>query len=51
MINHLNKINIREQVEAQDVIKYGVIPEFMGRFPIIVGLDALTESSASTSVN
>lgn len=37
------KINIREQVEAQDVIKYGVIPEFMGRFPIIVGLDALTE--------
>ena len=39
-----NKINIREQVEAQDVIKYGVIPEFMGRFPIIVGLDALTEN-------
>jgi len=38
-----NKINIREQVEAQDVIKYGVIPEFMGRFPIIVGLDSLTE--------
>jgi ATP-dependent Clp protease ATP-binding subunit ClpX len=39
-----NKINIREQVEAQDVIKYGVIPEFMGRFPIIVGLDSLTKS-------
>ncbi|MDA8882857.1 ATP-dependent Clp protease ATP-binding subunit ClpX [bacterium] len=38
------KINIREQVEAQDVIKYGVIPEFMGRFPIIVGLDSLTKS-------
>ena len=40
----MNKINIREQVEAQDVIKYGVIPEFMGRFPIIVGLDSLTKS-------
>ena len=37
-----NKINIRETVEAQDLIKYGVIPEFMGRFPIIVGLDSLT---------
>ena len=37
-----NKINIRETVEAQDLIKYGVIPEFMGRFPIIVGLDPLT---------
>jgi ATP-dependent Clp protease ATP-binding subunit ClpX len=39
-----NKINIREQVESKDLIKYGVIPEFMGRFPIVVGLDALTET-------
>lgn len=38
-----NKINIRETVQAQDVIKYGVIPEFMGRFPILVGLDPLSE--------
>jgi ATP-dependent Clp protease ATP-binding subunit ClpX len=36
-------INVRENVEAQDVIKYGVIPEFMGRFPVLVGLDPLTE--------
>lgn len=38
-----NKINIRETIQSQDVIKYGVIPEFMGRFPILVGLDPLTE--------
>lgn len=38
-----NKINIRETVQAQDVIKYGVIPEFMGRFPILVGLDPLSK--------
>jgi ATP-dependent Clp protease ATP-binding subunit ClpX len=37
------EINIRENVEAQDVIKYGVIPEFMGRFPVLVGLDPLNE--------
>ena len=36
-------INVRENVQAQDVIKYGVIPEFMGRFPVLVGLDALNE--------
>lgn len=36
-----NEINIRENVSAQDVIKYGVIPEFMGRFPVLVGLDPL----------
>lgn len=36
-------INVREHVTAQDVIKYGIIPEFMGRFPIIVGLDPLNE--------
>jgi len=38
-----SKINIRETVQAQDVIKYGVIPEFTGRFPILVGLDPLNE--------
>ena len=37
------EINVRENVQAQDVIKYGVIPEFMGRFPVLVGLDALGE--------
>lgn len=38
-----DEINIRENVTAQDLIKYGLIPEFMGRFPIIVGLDNLSE--------
>ena len=37
------EINVRENVQASDVIKYGVIPEFMGRFPVLVGLDALYE--------
>ena len=35
--------NTREEIRTQDLLKYGLIPEFMGRFPIIVGLDALTE--------
>jgi len=33
----------REHIRATDFLKYGLIPEFMGRFPIIVGLDELTE--------
>jgi ATP-dependent Clp protease ATP-binding subunit ClpX len=37
------EINVRENVTAIDVMKYGVIPEFMGRFPVLVGLDPLTE--------
>lgn len=36
-------VNVREDVLSEDVIKYGIIPEFMGRFPIIVGLDDLDE--------
>lgn len=36
-------VNVREEVLAEDIIKYGVIPEFMGRFPIVVGLDDLDE--------
>jgi ATP-dependent Clp protease ATP-binding subunit ClpX len=35
--------NAREEITAGDMIKYGIIPEFMGRFPIIVGLDALNK--------
>lgn len=32
------------QVESSDLIAYGLIPEFVGRFPIIVSLSALTEN-------
>lgn len=30
-------------VEARDLIEYGMIPEFVGRFPIVVGLHSLDE--------
>ena len=32
-----------EQVETEDLIKYGLIPEFIGRVPITVALKSLTE--------
>ena len=31
------------QATTQDIIKFGLIPEFMGRLPVIVTLDDLTE--------
>jgi ATP-dependent Clp protease ATP-binding subunit ClpX len=31
-------------VTADDIVKFGMIPEFVGRFPNVVALDALTES-------
>lgn len=31
------------QVESSDLIAYGLIPEFVGRFPILVSLSALSE--------
>lgn len=31
------------QVESGDLIAYGLIPEFVGRFPILVSLSALNE--------
>jgi|TARA_R110002167_G_scaffold117222_2_gene293011 ATP-dependent Clp protease ATP-binding subunit ClpX len=37
------KCNTRKEIRTQDLLKYGLIPEFMGRFPIVVGLDELTE--------
>ncbi|MGN0961044.1 MAG: ATP-dependent Clp protease ATP-binding subunit ClpX [Christensenellales bacterium] len=32
-------------IQPQDLIKYGLIPEFVGRLPIVVGLDELTEDA------
>ena len=32
-----------KEIQPQDLIKYGLIPEFVGRLPIVVGLDELTE--------
>ncbi|KAJ4756529.1 ATP-dependent Clp protease ATP-binding subunit ClpX [Rhynchospora pubera] len=35
--------NLLESVESGDLIAYGLIPEFIGRFPILVSLAALNE--------
>ncbi len=35
--------NLLRQVEVEDVRKFGMIPEFLGRLPIMFTLDALTE--------
>ncbi len=35
--------NILNRVEVEDIRKYGMIPEFLGRLPVIFTLDALSE--------
>ncbi|CAL1385171.1 unnamed protein product [Linum trigynum] len=35
--------SLLESVESGDLVAYGLIPEFVGRFPILVSLSALTE--------
>ncbi|EOA36610.1 hypothetical protein CARUB_v10011824mg [Capsella rubella] len=35
--------SLLESVESADLTAYGLIPEFVGRFPILVSLSALTE--------
>ena len=34
-----------KSLEPEDLIKYGLIPEFIGRMPIIATLDELNEES------
>lgn len=44
----LEEVNIGEmfkQVLPQDFVKYGLIPEFVGRVPVSVGLDLLDEDA------
>jgi len=35
--------NLLHAVEPEDLIRYGLIPEFVGRLPVIVALDELSE--------
>lgn len=34
-----------KELQPHDLIKYGLIPEFVGRLPVVVGLDNLTEDA------
>lgn len=34
-----------DEIQPQDLIKFGLIPEFVGRMPIVVGLHALDENA------
>ena len=43
--NNENDDELRRQVETADIIKFGLIPEFMGRIPVIVTLDDLDEDA------
>ena len=43
---HGKKIeDILKQIQPQDLIKYGLIPEFVGRLPVIATLEELSESA------
>lgn len=39
------KVNIVKDIQPDDLIKFGLIPEFIGRLPVIVGLDELDQDS------
>lgn len=39
----VEKDNLLKSVEARDLIEFGMIPEFVGRFPVIVPFHSLTE--------
>ena len=39
------KINrVLEKIEAEDLIRYGLIPEFVGRLPVVTKIDELSEA-------
>lgn len=40
-----NITKLFEQIEPEDLLKYGLIPEFIGRLPIITSLSSLNEQS------
>ena len=43
--------NVLRQVEQTDLIQYGLIPEFVGRFPIISSLQVRTCCPGAAGLN
>lgn len=43
--NENENINIVKKLQPQDLIRFGLIPEFVGRLPIVVGLHNLTQEA------
>lgn len=39
------KSNYVKEIQPNDLIKFGLIPEFIGRLPVVVGLDELDEEA------
>ena len=39
------KINLLNKVESEDLLKFGLIPEFIGRLPVVAVLENLNKSS------
>lgn len=46
--NEPNPGDLLEQVESEDLIKFGLIPEFVGRLPIVAALHDLNEDDLVT---
>ncbi len=42
-----SELNFAKEVQPDDLIKFGLIPEFVGRMPVVVGLDDLNEKALS----
>lgn len=40
-----NFVELKKDLQPQDLIKFGLIPEFVGRLPVVVGLTDLNESA------
>ncbi|MDD2445921.1 MAG: ATP-dependent Clp protease ATP-binding subunit ClpX, partial [Clostridia bacterium] len=40
-----DEMELIEKLQPQDLIKFGLIPEFVGRLPVVVGLHQLTENA------
>lgn len=43
--NEIDHAELVKNLQPQDFIKYGLIPEFVGRLPIVVGLSPLDETA------
>jgi len=41
----IDEENVLSQAEPEDLIKYGMIPEFVGRFPVVATLNQLDEDA------
>ena len=50
-MNKIEEADILKNIQPEDLLKYGLIPEFIGRLPVLVTLEELSKEALTEIIH